>query len=99
MRTNVVWQRGEPNTKLSSSNARSSSSTSRSNKDAQQRVEQLFSDLASPDYATQDRARQGILQMYGGNRQAQALMETTRQQILAQMAQEFGSTARSRRRR
>jgi hypothetical protein len=58
-------------------------------RDASQRVEQLFSDLASPDYATQDRARQGILQMYGGNRQAQALMETTRQQILAQMAQEF----------
>jgi hypothetical protein len=60
-------------------------------REASQRVEQLFNDLASPDYATQDRARQGILQMYGGNRQAQALMQTTRQQILAEMAQDFGT--------
>ena len=56
---------------------------------ASQRVEQLFSDLASNDYATVDRARQGILQMYGGNKQAVALQEVTKQQILGQMAQEF----------
>src|SRR5215471_16731894 len=54
-----------------------------------QRGEQLFSDLASPDYATQDRARQGILQLYTGNRQAQALMQSTRQQILQEMAADF----------
>jgi hypothetical protein len=58
---------------------------------ANQRVEQLFSDLASPDYATQDRARQGILQLYTGNRQAQALMQSTRQQILQEMAADFAS--------
>jgi hypothetical protein len=58
---------------------------------ASQRVEQLFNDLASSDYATVDRARQGILQMYGGNRQAQALMQTTRQQILAEMARDFAT--------
>lgn len=59
-------------------------------REATQRVEQLFADLNSPDYATQDRARQGILQMYHGNRQAQALQTTTRQQILQEMAAEFG---------
>jgi len=59
-------------------------------REAQQRVEQLFNELNSPDYATQDRARQGILQMYHGNRQAQALMTTTRQQILQEMAADFG---------
>jgi len=58
-------------------------------REANQRVEQLFSDLASPDYATQDRARQGILQLYSGNRQAQALMQSTRQQILQEMAADF----------
>ena len=58
-------------------------------REANQRVEQLFSELESPDYATQDRARQGILQMYRGNRQAQALMTTTRQQILQEMAIDF----------
>jgi len=59
-------------------------------REATQRVEQLFTELNSPDYATQDRARQGILQMYHGNRQAQALMTTTRQQILQEMAADFG---------
>ena len=49
----------------------------------------MFADLEAPDYATQDRARQGILQMYRGNRQAQALMTTTRQQILQEMASDF----------
>jgi hypothetical protein len=61
----------------------------RTQREASQRVEQLFADLESPDYATQDRARQGILQMYRGNRQAQALMTTTRQQVLAEMAADF----------
>jgi hypothetical protein len=60
-------------------------------REANQRVEQLFNDLNSADYATQDRARQGILQMYHGNRQAQALQQTTRQQVLAEMATEFGT--------
>jgi hypothetical protein len=59
-------------------------------REANQRVEQLFNDLNSPDYATQDRARQGILQMYHGNRQASALQQTTRQQVLAEMATDFG---------
>src|SRR5215471_20049986 len=58
-------------------------------REANTRVEQLFTDLESPDYGTQDRARQGILQMYRGNRQAQALMTTTRQQILQEMALDF----------
>jgi hypothetical protein len=58
-------------------------------KEATERVEKLFADLESPDYATQDRARQGILQMYRGNRQAQALQQTTRQQVLAEMAADF----------
>src|SRR5215471_13164267 len=39
--------------------------------------------------ANQDRARQGILQLYTGNRQAQALMQSTRQQILQEMAADF----------
>jgi hypothetical protein len=60
-------------------------------REANQRVEQLFNDLNSPDYATQDRARQGILQMYHGNRQASALQQTTRQQVLAEMAADFGT--------
>lgn len=59
-------------------------------REANSRVEQLFADLNAADYATQDRARQGILQMYHGNRDAQALMTTTRQQILAEMAADFG---------
>ena len=58
-------------------------------REATERVEQLFNELASPDYATQDRARQGILQMYSGNRQAAALMQTTRQQVLSEMAADF----------
>ena len=58
---------------------------------ANQRVEQLFRDLEAPDYATQDRARQGILQMYRGNQQAQALMQTTRLQILQEMAADFAN--------
>ena len=60
-------------------------------REANQRVEQLFNDLSSPDYATQDRARQGILQLYQGNRQAAALMATTRQQILQEMATDFSN--------
>jgi hypothetical protein len=59
--------------------------------EASTRVEQLFRDLEAPDYATQDRARQGILQMYRGNQQAQALMTTTRQQILQEMAADFST--------
>jgi hypothetical protein len=58
---------------------------------ANQRIEQLFSELGSPDYATQDRARQGILQLYTGNRQAAALMASTRQQVLQEMAADFAS--------
>lgn len=58
-------------------------------REANERVEQLFSALESPDYATQDAARRGILQMYRGNREAQALMTTTRQQILQEMAADF----------
>ena len=61
---------------------------------ANQRIESLFSDLASPDYATQDRARQGILQLYSGNRQAQALMQSTRQQILQEMAADFSQLSK-----
>ena len=57
--------------------------------EANQRVEQLFNGLESPDYATQDRARREILQMYRGNRQASALMQTTRQQVLQEMAADF----------
>jgi len=58
-------------------------------REANTRIESLFNDLASPDYATQDRARQGILQLYSGNRQAAALMQSTRQQILQEMAADF----------
>jgi hypothetical protein len=58
-------------------------------REATQRVEKLFADLESTDYMTQDRARQGILQMYRGNQQASALMTTTRQQVLAEMASDF----------
>ena len=58
-------------------------------REANQRVEQLFNDLSSSDYGTQDRARQGILQLYQGNRQAATLMAATRQQILQEMASEF----------
>jgi len=59
-------------------------------REANSRVEQLFNDLSSPDYATQDRARQGILQLYQGNRQAATLMAATRQQVLQEMAADFG---------
>ncbi|HYW89970.1 MAG TPA: hypothetical protein VFB50_19510 [Chloroflexota bacterium] len=60
-------------------------------REANQRIEQLFNELASPDYATQDRARQAVLQLYSGNRQAAALMQTTRQQILQEMAADFAN--------
>ena len=60
-------------------------------REANQRVEQLFNDLSSSDYATQDRARQGILQLYQGNRQASTLMAATRQQILQEMAADFAN--------
>jgi len=59
--------------------------------EANQRVEQLSRDLEAADYATQDRARRGILQMYRGNQQAQALMQTTRLQVLQEMAADFGN--------
>jgi hypothetical protein len=62
-------------------------------REATQRVEKLFADLESADYVTQDRARQGILQMYRGNQQASALMTTTRQQVLAEMASDFRTLA------
>jgi|SRR5215831_2849753 len=60
-------------------------------REANQRIEQLFNELASPDYATQDRARQAVLQLYSGNRQASALMQSTRQQILQEMAADFAN--------
>src|SRR5215472_13406292 len=62
-------------------------------REANERIERLFSDLASPDYATQDRARQAVLQLYSGNRQASALMQSTRQQILLEMAADFANLA------
>jgi len=60
-------------------------------REANERIEHLFNDLASPDYATQDRARQAVLQLYSGNRQAAALMQSTRQQILQEMAADFAN--------
>jgi len=60
-------------------------------REANERIESLFNDLASPDYATQDRARQAVLQLYSGNRQAAALMQSTRQQILQEMAVDFAN--------
>ena len=60
-------------------------------REANQRVEQLFNDLSAADYATQDRARQEILQLYQGNRQAATLMAATRQQVLQEMAADFAN--------
>src|SRR5215472_396714 len=60
-------------------------------REANERIERLFSDLASPDYATQDRARQAVLQLYSGNRQASALMQSTRQQILLEIVADFAN--------
>jgi hypothetical protein len=59
-------------------------------REATERVEQLFRDFESADYATQDRAHKAILQMYRGNRQAQALQQLARQQLLGEMAADFG---------
>jgi hypothetical protein len=59
--------------------------------EATQRVEQLFSAAESPDYGTRQQAWQQILNMYRGNRQAQALTTATRQQILQEMAVDFGT--------
>jgi hypothetical protein len=60
-------------------------------REATQRVEQLFTDLASNDWATVDRARQELGKMYGGNREVQQLQQATRQQVLAEMAADFGT--------
>jgi hypothetical protein len=59
-------------------------------REATQRVEQLFTEAESQDYATRDRAWRAILDMYRGNRQAQALVQSTRQQLLNEMAADFG---------
>jgi hypothetical protein len=69
--------------------AQTRATTEQTQREANQRVEKLFGDLESQDYATQDRARREILGMYRGNREASALMQTTRQQILAEMAVDF----------
>jgi hypothetical protein len=58
-------------------------------REATQRVDSLFQDLGSSDWATVDRARRELAQMYGGNREAQQLQQATRQQILTEMAQDF----------
>jgi hypothetical protein len=58
-------------------------------REATQRVDSLFRDLGSNDWATVDRARRELAQMYGGNREAQQLQQATRQQILTEMAQDF----------
>jgi hypothetical protein len=60
-------------------------------REATQRVDGLFQDLGSNDWATVDRARRELAQMYGGNREAQQLQQATRQQILAEMAQDFST--------
>jgi len=59
--------------------------------EATQRVEQLFAAAESTDYGTRQQAWQQILSMYRGNQQAQALSLATRQQILQEMAQDFGT--------
>jgi hypothetical protein len=51
----------------------------------------LFQLAESPDFATRDQAMRQILGMYRGNRQAQALTTATRQQILTEMARDFGT--------
>ena len=61
----------------------------RTQREATQRVEQLFAAAESPDFATRDQAWRQILDMYRGNRQAQALTSATRQQILQEMAADF----------
>ena len=80
---------GRANLEREQAQAQQQNQLQQTQREASARVEQLFTDLEAPDYATQDRARQGILQMYRGNRQAQALMTTTRQQILQEMASDF----------
>lgn len=57
---------------------------------ATERVEALFAGLESTDPLQQAQARQGILQLYRGNQQASAIGTTVRQQILMQMAADFG---------
>jgi len=59
--------------------------------EATQRVEQLFSAAESTDYGTRQQAWRQILDMYRGNQQAQALTTATRQQILQEMAADFGT--------
>jgi hypothetical protein len=63
----------------------------RTQREATQRVEQLFQLAESPDRNLREQAVQQILEMYRGNRQAQALTTATRQQILMEMAQDFGT--------
>lgn len=63
----------------------------RTQREATQRVEQLFAAAESPDLGQRQQAWQQILEMYRGNRQAQALTSVTRQQILQEMAQDFGT--------
>lgn len=58
---------------------------------ATQRVEQLFQAAESPNLNIRQQAWQQILDMYRGNRQAQALTSATRQQILQEMAADFGT--------
>ena len=62
----------------------------RTQREATQRVEQLFAQAESPDYTQRQQAWSQILDMYRGNRQAQALTTATRQQILTEMAVDFG---------
>lgn len=61
----------------------------RTQREATQRVEQLFAQAEAPDFATRQQAWTQILDMYRGNRQAQALTTATRQQILQEMAADF----------
>jgi hypothetical protein len=84
-----AYQRGLADARAERAQEEARQVAQRTQREATEHVERLFSDLESADYATQDRARQGILQMYRGNRQAQALMTTTRQQILSEMAADF----------
>jgi hypothetical protein len=60
-------------------------------RDAQQRVENLFVQARSPDNTVRQQAWNTILQMYDGNRQAQELMSTTRSQVLSDLARDFSS--------
>jgi hypothetical protein len=63
----------------------------RTQREATQRVEQLFQQAEAADFATRQQAWTQILDMYRGNRQAQALTTATRQQILQEMAADFGT--------